>query len=138
MLQQQGSQRLDRRLSHKGGVGSTTALHSNRAGREILAGDWKQLCLTASPAPAAEITEIGQELSHKGGGGEYNTECEGTQNNIFSRNLTRIFLKLELDYKISVADPDTSDPYVFGPPGSGSISQRCMDPDPDPYVIKQK
>ncbi len=24
----------------------------------------------------------------------------------------------------SVADPDPSDPYVFGPPGSGSISQR--------------
>jgi hypothetical protein len=23
----------------------------------------------------------------------------------------------------SVADPDPSDPYVFGPPGSGSISQ---------------
>jgi hypothetical protein len=25
---------------------------------------------------------------------------------------------------ISVADPDPPDPYVFGPPGSGSISQR--------------
>ncbi len=25
---------------------------------------------------------------------------------------------------LSVADPDPSDPYVFGPPGSGSISQR--------------
>jgi hypothetical protein len=25
---------------------------------------------------------------------------------------------------ISVADPDPSDPYVFRPPGSGSISQR--------------
>jgi hypothetical protein len=24
----------------------------------------------------------------------------------------------------SVADPDPSDPYVFGPPGSGSVSQR--------------
>jgi hypothetical protein len=24
----------------------------------------------------------------------------------------------------SVADPDPSDPYVFGPPGSGSICQR--------------
>jgi hypothetical protein len=24
----------------------------------------------------------------------------------------------------SVADPDPKDPYVFGPPGSGSISQR--------------
>jgi hypothetical protein len=24
----------------------------------------------------------------------------------------------------SVADPDPSDPYVFGPPGSGSISKR--------------
>jgi hypothetical protein len=24
----------------------------------------------------------------------------------------------------SVADPDPSDPYVFGPPGSGSMSQR--------------
>ncbi len=26
--------------------------------------------------------------------------------------------------KISVADPDPPDPHVFGPPGSGSISQR--------------
>jgi hypothetical protein len=26
--------------------------------------------------------------------------------------------------KTSVADPDPSDPYVFGPPGSGSISQK--------------
>jgi hypothetical protein len=24
----------------------------------------------------------------------------------------------------SVADPDPPDPHVFGPPGSGSISQR--------------
>jgi hypothetical protein len=24
----------------------------------------------------------------------------------------------------SVGDPDTQDPHVFGPPGSGSISQR--------------
>jgi hypothetical protein len=36
---------------------------------------------------------------------------------------------------ISVADPDPPDPHVFGPPGSGSISQRVMDPDPS--VIKQ-
>jgi hypothetical protein len=38
----------------------------------------------------------------------------------------------------SVADPD---PHVFGPPvsGSGSISQRYpeQDPDPDPSIIKQ-
>ncbi len=25
----------------------------------------------------------------------------------------------------SVGDPDPQDPLVFGPPGSGSISQRC-------------
>jgi hypothetical protein len=34
-----------------------------------------------------------------------------------------------------VADPDPNpDPHVFGPPGSGSISQRhgSADPDPDP------
>jgi hypothetical protein len=34
-----------------------------------------------------------------------------------------------------VADPDPSDPYVFGPPGSGSVSQMT---DPDPSIIKQK
>ncbi len=33
---------------------------------------------------------------------------------------------------ISVADPD---PYVYGPPGSGSGS-ICTDP--DPFIIKQK
>ncbi len=32
----------------------------------------------------------------------------------------------------SVADPD---PYVFMPPGSGSVSQMT-DPDPDPSIIK--
>jgi hypothetical protein len=32
----------------------------------------------------------------------------------------------------SVVDPD---PYVFAPPGSGSIS---TDPDPDPSIIRQK
>ncbi len=30
---------------------------------------------------------------------------------------------LELLVTNSVADPDPSDPYVFGPPGSGSVSQ---------------
>jgi hypothetical protein len=31
------------------------------------------------------------------------------------------------------------DPHVFGPPGSGSTSQRYpMDPDPNLYFIKQK
>jgi hypothetical protein len=29
----------------------------------------------------------------------------------------------------SVWDPDPQDPHVFGPPGSGSISQRYPDPD---------
>ncbi len=44
-----------------------------------------------------------------------------------------IFLYL----KASVADPDPSDPYVFGPPGSGYLNQRyCMDPDLS--IIKQK
>jgi hypothetical protein len=39
----------------------------------------------------------------------------------------------------SVADPDPSDPHVFGPPGSGSGSiSRGMVPDPDPSIIKQK
>ncbi len=37
----------------------------------------------------------------------------------------------------SVADPnpDPPDPYVFGPPGSGSQS---ISMDPDPSIIKQK
>jgi hypothetical protein len=36
-------------------------------------------------------------------------------------------------------DPD-ADPYGFGPPrsGSGSLSQRGTDPNPDPSIIKQK
>ncbi len=36
----------------------------------------------------------------------------------------------------SVGDPDPQDPYVFGPPGSGSISQST-DPDlaPDPSLF---
>ena len=37
---------------------------------------------------------------------------------------------------ISVADPNP-DPRVFGPPGSGSISRRYPEPDPDPSIIKQ-
>jgi serine/threonine protein kinase len=37
----------------------------------------------------------------------------------------------------SVADPDPSDPYVFGPPGSGSgsISRRNGSPDPNQNVM---
>jgi hypothetical protein len=43
-----------------------------------------------------------------------------------------LLLKLQMDLElleierwfISVADPDPSDPYVFGPLGSGSVSQR--------------
>ncbi len=37
-----------------------------------------------------------------------------------------------------------SDPHVFGPPGSGSVTVRGMDlnpdaaPDPDPCITKQK
>jgi hypothetical protein len=43
----------------------------------------------------------------------------------------------------SVADPDLNpdprDPYVFGPPGSGSgLFVTGMDPDPDPSIIIQK
>jgi hypothetical protein len=41
----------------------------------------------------------------------------------------------------SVADPDLSDPYVFGPPGSGSESLvEGIDPDPapDPSISQQK
>jgi hypothetical protein len=51
-------------------------------------------------------------------------------------------------FSTSVADPD---PRVFGPPGSGSTSQRygsgsgvdpdpdpALDPDPDPSIIMQK
>jgi hypothetical protein len=40
----------------------------------------------------------------------------------------------------SVADGDPN-PYVFGPPGSGSgLISQSMDPnsDPDPSIIKQK
>ncbi len=33
-------------------------------------------------------------------------------------------MKAKVTITISVAEPDPSDPYVFGPPGSGSISQR--------------
>ncbi len=36
---------------------------------------------------------------------------------------------------ISVADPDPSDPQVFGPPGSGLLVRGT---DPDPSIIKQK
>jgi hypothetical protein len=37
----------------------------------------------------------------------------------------------------SFADPDPSDLYVFGPPGSGSINQRYgMDPDPSHLAKK--
>ncbi len=41
--------------------------------------------------------------------------------------------------KRSVADPDCDppDPHVFGPPGSGSISQS-LGMDPDPSIIMQK
>jgi hypothetical protein len=35
-----------------------------------------------------------------------------------------------------VADADPQDPYVFGPPGSGSGS--ICTKDPDPSIIKQK
>jgi hypothetical protein len=50
---------------------------------------------------------------------------------------------IEHGHRNSVADPDPSDPYVFGPPGSesGSISQRYGSdpaPDPDPSIAKQK
>jgi hypothetical protein len=52
---------------------------------------------------------------------------------------------LQLDhfgyFESIVADPDPPNPRVFcGPPGSGSISQRGMDTDPDldPSIIKQK
>ena len=42
----------------------------------------------------------------------------------------------------SVGDPDLEpdpDPHVFGPPGSGSISQRYGSGlAPDPSIIKQK
>jgi hypothetical protein len=38
-------------------------------------------------------------------------------------------LKL-VDLFNSVGDPDPPDSHVFGPPGSGSISQRSLDPDP--------
>ncbi len=41
----------------------------------------------------------------------------------------------DLKVLVSVGDPD---PDVFGPPGSGSISQRGMDPDPDPSLISKR
>jgi hypothetical protein len=70
------------------------------------------------------------------GRGEYNTECEGTQcdKTAFLQE-QEIFFKCK--YKISVADPDLSDPYVFGlPVPDPDPLVRCTDP--DPYVIKQK
>ncbi len=42
---------------------------------------------------------------------------------------SRLNLRLEapgiLTASVGDPDPDTQDPHVFGPPGSGSISQRC-------------
>jgi hypothetical protein len=34
----------------------------------------------------------------------------------------------------SIGDPDPEDPHVFGPPGSGSNSQRYGS-DPDPFLF---
>ena len=42
-----------------------------------------------------------------------------------------ILRKLSLPYSVPDPNPDSHDPHVFGPPGSGSTSQsRGMDPDP--------
>jgi hypothetical protein len=42
-----------------------------------------------------------------------------------------LFVGLCMKFKKRIADPDPSDPYAFGPPGSGSVSQRY------PSIIKQ-
>jgi hypothetical protein len=41
---------------------------------------------------------------------------------IFQRDSLKIMLLL---ISVGEPDPDPQDPHVFGPPGSGSISQRC-------------
>jgi hypothetical protein len=65
-----------------------------------------------------------------GGGGlqsRYRLQC--TYNNLF-KLARRQFLRHVVNIRHSVADPDLNldpdppDPHVFGPPGSGSISQR--------------
>jgi hypothetical protein len=46
-----------------------------------------------------------------------------SQQLLFSAKTEKIsFLSTFMILKVSVADQDPSDPYVFGPPGSGSIS----------------
>jgi hypothetical protein len=47
---------------------------------------------------------------------------------LFRRSKANHYLKERLNFLIIffiVVDPDLSDPYVFVPPGSGSISQGC-------------
>ncbi len=55
-----------------------------------------------------------------------------SRDDCFIKNYVRFSEHAALIHETSVPDPP--DPHVFGPPGSGSISQS-MDPDPDPYAI---
>jgi hypothetical protein len=41
--------------------------------------------------------------------------------------------ELDPDPLVSVGDPDPQDLHVYGPPGSGSISQSYGSGDPDPH-----
>jgi hypothetical protein len=69
---------------------------------------------------------------------------KGTGSRIRIRNTV---LKVTVDCSVAVPDPNP-DPYVFGPTGSGSISQRygsgffyrplVRGMDPDPSINKQK
>jgi hypothetical protein len=51
------------------------------------------------------------------------------------------FLPGHNNYSVADPDPNPSDPYVFGPPGSGSrlfawtSNYGVADPDPNPYVF---
>ncbi len=51
-----------------------------------------------------------------------NSELAGLIKNVLGAKPDMLFRAADGTQAISVADPD--DPYVFGPPGSGSVSQR--------------
>jgi hypothetical protein len=45
-----------------------------------------------------------------------------------------LFLEMPAQVRCSMRDTDPKDPHVFGPPGSGSVSQR-YGTDPDPFLF---